>query len=430
VTAETATSTIEAEIERNFRHNALMNVLDGSFFWFSLSFVATSTIVPLWLSRLTDSRPLIGLGSALHIAGWYLPQLFTANWVQRLTRKKVAPVHVGFFSERLPLVLLAPAALLAIRSKTQALIVFFVLYAWSSIGAGFVAVGWQDLYAKVVPRDRRARLFGLINFIGMGGGILTAAAASWLLERFEFPYGYALCFLAAGFLTLVSWLGLALVREPPSVITGPRTTLRQFWRGLPAVLRAHPNFRRFLASQAIVRLGSMATGFLAVYSVQRWRLSDEQAAAYTVAMVAGQALGNLPFGYIGDRWGQKLVYEISQVAWLTALVLALVAPGPWWFYAVFALAGISFSGSYQSGVMIGMEFSSPEERPTFIGLNSTVAGIAAGVAPLLGGWLAGAFGYQALFAATLLISGGGLASLHWLVTEPRRETDSALTPAE
>ena len=424
MTAEVTESSLDHEIERNFRHNAFANFLDGSFFWFSLSFIATNTIVPLWISRLTDSKLLIGLGPALHVAGWYLPQLFTANWVHRLPRKKVAPVRVGFFTERLPLLLLAPAALLATRSKPLALVAFFFLFGWSSIGAGAVAVGWQDLFAKVIPRDRRARLFGLTNFIGMGGGVLTAAAASWLLEHFSFPYGYALCFAAAGVLTLVSWLGLALVREPPSSITGARVSLPEYWRRLPALLRAQPNFQRYLSSQAIVRLGGMASGFLAVYAVQRWQLPDEQAAIFTVAMVAGQALSNVPYGFLGDRFGQKLVLEISTVAWLAALVLALLATAPWWFYFVFALAGASMTGSYQSGVMIGMEFSSAEERPTFIGLNSTVAGIAAGVAPMLGGWLAASLGYQPLFIATIIVAAVGLASLHWLVVEPRRQIES------
>ena len=423
MTQEAMPASVEREVERHFRHNAIVNVLDGSFFWFSLSFIATNTIIPLWVSRLTDSSLLIGLASALHVAGWYLPQLFTANWVQRLERKKVAPVHVGLFTERLPVLLMAPAALLAIRSKTLALVAFFALYAWLSVGAGAVAVGWQDMFAKVIPRDRRARLFGLTNFIGMGGGVLTAAAASWFLEHYRFPIGYALCFGAAGALTLVSWAGLALVREPRQPSLGPAISQREYWRRLPAVLRAHPNFQRFLLSQAIVRLSTMATGFLAVYAVQRWQLPDEQAGIFTVAMVTGQALSNLPFGYIGDRVGQKLVLELSTVIWVVAVAVALLARGPAWYYAVFALTGASFAGSYQSGVMIGMEFSSPEERPTFIGLNSTVAGVAAGVAPMLGGWLAAAFGYQALFIVTIGVAIGGLASLHWLVQEPRQHAE-------
>ncbi len=423
--SQTTAPSIEQEIERNFRHNAIVNLLDGAFFWFSLSFVAANTIIPLWVSHLTDSTVLIGLASAVHVAGWYLPQLFTANWVQRLERKKVAPVNVGFFSERLPIVLMGPAALLATRSLTLALVVFFVLYTWASLGGGAVAVGWQDMLAKVIPRDRRARLFGLTNFIGMGGGVLTAAIASWFLKQYDFPYGYALCFAAAGVLTLGSWTGLALVREPRQASTAPAISQREYWRRLPAIVDAHPNFRRYLSSQAVLRLSTMATGFLAVYAVQRWQLPDEQAGAFTIAMVAGQALGNLPFGFIGDRWGQKLVMELSAAAWILGLAIALVAYSPAWFYAVFALMGASFAGSYQSGVMIGMEFSSPEMRPTFIGLNSTVSGIAAGIAPLIGGWLAAVMGYQALFGAALFTALVGLASLHWLVREPRQYVESA-----
>ena len=300
-----------------------------------------------------------------------------------------------------------------------------MLYAWSSLGAGAVAVGWQDMLAKVIPRDRRARLFGFTNFIGMSGGVVTAMIASWFLEQYDFPYGYALCFAAAGLLTLVSWVSLALVREPRQPSTAPAISQLEYWQGLPAVLSAHRNFRRFLASQAVLHLSTMAAGFLAVYAVQRWRLPDGQAGIFTIAMVAGQALGNIPFGFVGDRWGQKLVLELSTAAWVLGVAIALLAPSPAWFYAVFALTGASFAGSYQSGVMIGMEFSSPEMRPTFIGLNSTISGVAAAIAPLIGGWLAAAMGYLPLFAVALVTGIVGLASLHWLVQEPRQVVESA-----
>ncbi|MCK4470759.1 MAG: MFS transporter, partial [Anaerolineae bacterium] len=62
----------------------------------------------------------------------------------------------------------------------------------------------------------------------------------------------------------------------------------------------------------------------------------------------------------------------------------------------------------------------PDVRPTYIGLNNTVGGVAAGLAPLFGGWLAGAAGYRVLFAVAFVIGLAGFALLHWSVREPRR----------
>ena len=420
-----ADSDFARQVERNYQYNAVVNWLDGTFFWFGYSFIATRTILPLYVSHFTDSKLLIGLLSVLAASGWFLPQLFTANWVQRLPRKKVTVVHLGLFTERLPVFLMVPAAWLSIRSPNLALAVFFVLFAWHVIGAGAVAVGWQDMLAKIIPPGRRGRFFGITNFGGTATGVLGAAAAAWLLDRYDFPYGYMLCFATAAVLIFISWIFLALTREPAQVSQEPVISQREYWHRLPTILRADLNFRRYLLSQAVVALGGMAVGFLAIYAVQRWQLPDSQAGRFTASMLAGQALSNLVCGVLADRKGHKLVLELSALTGTLAVGLASLAPAPAWFHLVFALIGAAAAGSMLSGIMITFEFSTPDIRPTYIGLSNTMSGIASGVAPVLGGWLAGAMGYRGLFTVAFVIGLAGLALLHWSVREPRQVSVAA-----
>ena len=49
----------ERQVERNFRWNAVVNFLDGSFFWFGTSFIAPTTILPLYVSHFTDNKIVI-----------------------------------------------------------------------------------------------------------------------------------------------------------------------------------------------------------------------------------------------------------------------------------------------------------------------------------------------------------------------------------
>ena len=415
-----ADSDFEQEVERHYPHNAVVGVLDGTFFWFGASFIATRTILPLYVSHFTDSELAIGLLSMLASGGWLLPQLFTANWVQRLPRKKVGVVHVGLFTERLPVILMAPACLLATRSPTLALVLFFVLFAWHVMGAGAVAVSWQDMLAKIIPLDRRGKFFGITNFGGTATGVLGAVVAAWLLDRYAFPYGYVLCFAAAAALIFTSWIFLSLTREPAQVSQEPVISQREYWRRLPAILRTDPNFRRYLLSQVVISVGGMAVGFLTVYAVQRWQLPDGQAGSFTASMLIGQALSNLLFGALADRKGHKLVLELSTLLGALAVGLASLVPTPAWFHVVFALTGAAMAGFMLSGIMIVFEFSNPNVRPTYIGLNNTVSGAVAAVAPMIGGWLAGAVGYRALFAVAFLIGLAGFALLHWTVREPRQ----------
>jgi MFS family permease len=101
-----------------------------------------------------------------------------------------------------------------------------------------------------------------------------------------------------------------------------------------------------------------------------------------------------------------------------SILLVFLAPTPGWFYVAFALRGASFAGLFLS-MMFVLEFCLPVVRPTYIGLSSTVAGTASGLAPLLGGLLASVFGYPTLFAITLVVALVAFAMLRWLVREPR-----------
>jgi MFS family permease len=409
-----------SQIEQHYRHNFIVNVLDGTFFWAGSSFIASTTILPAYVSRLTDSTLLIGLLSMIGSMGWLLPQLFTANRVQRLPRKKVWPVRIGLFTERLPVVLLTLSVLLVPAHPIWALVAFYLCYTWHVVGAGLVAVAWQAMVGKVIPDDRRGKFLGLTNFLGTATGVAGSAGAIWVLDRYGFPRGYLWSFAAGAAMIVASWISLALTREPAHEPEGERLSQQEYLRQLPAVLRRDPNFGRYLLSQVVAALGGMAGGFLTVYAIGRWDLPDGQAGAYTATMLIGQAVSNLVFGPLADRKGHKVVLELSTLLGGLAVGLAALAPAPAWFYAVFALAGAQTAGYLLSGLMIALEFCPEPQRPTYIGLNNTIRGVAYGMAPLLGGWIAGTAGYPPLFGAAAVVSIVALGLLHWWVHEPRK----------
>src|ERR1035437_7019048 len=100
----------QKEITRNYRFNFVVNSLDGASYWFGYSFIAPAIILPLYISHFTSNPLIIGLIPFINTGGFLLPQLFTANFVERAPRKKWFPVNLGFFLERLPVLLLAPTA--------------------------------------------------------------------------------------------------------------------------------------------------------------------------------------------------------------------------------------------------------------------------------------------------------------------------------
>jgi hypothetical protein len=161
---------VEAQRDRDYRWNFAVNLLDGAAFWFGLSFASSSTIVPLFISKLSDATWPLAAIAVLGQGGWYLPQLFTARNVERLSRKKPVVVNLGFFLERLPMWLLIVAAIVARETPGLSLALLLVAFGWHVIGAGIVATAWQELIARCFPVERRGRFLGLTTFIGTGMG--------------------------------------------------------------------------------------------------------------------------------------------------------------------------------------------------------------------------------------------------------------------
>ena len=409
---------IAAEQARNYRWNFTFNLLDGAFFWFGLSFISDSTIVPLFISKLTDSPLPLGIAAVISQASWFLPQLFTAKDVERLARKKPVVVSLGFFVERVPTWLSVVAAMLAGRAPTLALVLFLLAFAWRGLGGGVVATAWQDLIARCFPVNRRGRFWGLASFVGTGAGTLGSALSAWLLATFVFPTNFVYTFLVAAVFINLSWVFLAQTREPVQPVNVARQSNREFLSQLPELLRRDHNFRRFLIARLLLALGEMGKGFITVAALRRWDVPDSMVGAYTAAALLGQTGGNLAFGLLADRFGHKLCLELGALASLSAFTLAWLSPVPQGYYAVFALLGIAVSAVIISGILIVMEFCEPARRPTFTGLANTSIGLAGTVGPLLGVWLA-SLSYNGLFILSAALNLAGLIAMRGWVREPR-----------
>ena len=163
----------------------------------------------------------------------------------------------------------------------------------------------------------------------------------------------------------------------------------------------------------------MGLGFVTVAAIQRLDVSDGTVALYTVALLAGQTASNLLSGWLADRIGHKLLLEAAGLAAATAFVLAWLSPPAIWYYVIFALLGASIGATIVSGTLISMEFSAPEQRPTYMGIANTTVGLSGAFAPLLGAGLARITSYDWMFFASAILSLVAVVALHWLVHDPR-----------
>ncbi len=409
---------VEAEMWRNYNWNFSVNVIDGSFFLLAQSLMSPTTILPFFVSRLTDNPFYFGLLAVLANGGWFFPQLFTAGPIERTARKKPWLINLGFFLERMPLVLLTATTFLAVRSPAWALALFLLAFAIYNLGAGVIAPAWQDLLAVCFPATRRGRLMGVTMFVGGIAGALGAVGSSRILDTIAFPRNFLILFALATILMFLGWAVLALTREPVRQVPRNAENRLRLWTRLGRILRRDQNFRRFLIARGLLAVGGMGVAFVTASAVSKWDVSGGTVGNYTVAFLVGQSASNLLFGLLADRKGHKVSLLLGGLAASIGYVIAGTATLPLLYYLVFVLLGVYFSATFVSGLMIVLEFVGPEQRPTYVGITNSIIGAINVVIPLAGSWLA-TISYTYLFALSAAASLLGVLLMAVWVADPR-----------
>ncbi|MGA1199660.1 MAG: hypothetical protein ACO36I_24455, partial [Candidatus Latescibacterota bacterium] len=68
---------------KDARFNFVVVLLIGIILCFGTAFMVPTSVLPVFIKRYTSSDTIVGLASALHRAGWHLPQLFVASYLER-----------------------------------------------------------------------------------------------------------------------------------------------------------------------------------------------------------------------------------------------------------------------------------------------------------------------------------------------------------
>lgn len=404
----------------NERWNFWVNILDLSFITLGSALVSRETVMPLLVSRLTDSNIAIGAISSVFTLGLLLPQLFVANFSERLVRKKPFVMVLGGLGERLPFLLIGVAVWVFGRSHPGiALAAFFFFLAASAVCNGIATPAWFDMIAKVIRVERRGLFSGLSHSMGAGMAALSAAGVGLILGRVSFPRNFAILFALSFVAAAISWGGLALNREPDSPSIKPRVTHREYFRRLPSLLRSDRNYRRFLVFESLIHVGAMANGFFMVGAVRRFGVDSTWVGVYTGSLAATQALMYLVWGGIADRFGHKTVLVCGASALVLGNIVGFFAQSPFLYTVSFIGMGLFLAAEMVSRMNITLEFCKPEDRPTFIGITNTVVAPSVAIAPIIGGVIAGLLGYRGLIglgAGVLLIAVAGMV---FAVSDPR-----------
>lgn len=393
-----------------YRRNFVYFLIDSILFAVAMGLLGTTTVIPDFVRRLTDSEILIGLSGNVFTIGFTLPQLFIARYIVGSARKKW-----WFVGPNIPVrfVILLFAGLVFWLGQEKAgfiLLAFFICYSIAAIGDGVVGVPWADLVGTSLDNRWRARMFGLSAAIS---GVVMLLVTPWIGNVLGeggpgFPNNYAILFAASGLVFVISILPGLLIHElPGGKVVEKRPFLGEFLPELGALLRDDGPFRAFIVARVFTSLLLMSAPFYIGFATVGLGLSSEVAVPVLLAMqTVGSILGSLLYAWLGAR--NNLLY--MQLALVSAALLpffALLAGvvGAWALYVGFLVSGLAAgSNLFLSFLNWLVGYASADQRPIYVGLSNTVTAVISFVTPFIAGTIAQQFGYQPLFVVSLAMA--------------------------
>jgi len=300
------------------------------------------------------------------------------------------------------------------------LIAAFILLTWQGLGGGFTANPWTSMISKIIPPENRGTFFGtqaaVANLFISG----SAIAAGYVLDRYNAPVNFAICFFIAAFFFTVSWFALALTREPTDTKKIIDEHPTPFWQGASRILKRDANFNWFLVARTLSQFATMGFAFYIVYALRHFQMNEITAGFLTATLTISQTVANVSMGWLGDKIGHRAMLIIGAVAATLSSLLAWFAPSLAWFFPIFVLTGFANVSIWTNGMTMTVDFSGEEERPFYIGLAQTLTAPATMIAPLIGGWVADTQGFDVTFALSTILSLVMMSILVFIIKEPRK----------
>ena len=425
-----AQSPSQTELDRFARQNLRRNfaALAGVFGMFQagLSFASFTTVLPALAVRLGASNAAIGLIPAIQMVGWSLPGILVANYVEGLNRKLPHVIRYTVF-ERLPLALMAIVVFLFAASNPIATLIFlFLSLAMMSLVGGIVLPAWFGIITKIVPVNIRGRFFAWTNTIGAGLGLLASAAVGFLINSFSYPLSYVSCLAFASACLWIGFVFLFRVREPELRTDRVSASLREYIARLPTILRGDVDLSRFLVARLVASLGTMAVGFYAVYALNDLKLAEWQMGAFNFILFGdSNGIKRCIWNASGPLWPQDSHHGRhwkpgDRKPCRRPIVRDLVVD-----ISCLCRCWRDLRDMGVSVFNILLEYAPSGQQPTYTALAGLLLAPTTFAAPIIGGLIADAVGYQVMFWLSDCPLITSCVSLHLLRTRPARSAGRA-----
>ncbi len=301
-----------------------------------------------------------------------------------------------------------------------ALLLLLFAKSWHYLFASMMLIGvsnslvsvWSTLVAESSPKDRMGFVYSVMGACYTGAGLIGTLGAGYIADQFGYNAVYVAATVLAFAGLMLVWLKLPETRSEPPTRVEWRKTLASYARAL----NPPKGLRGFYVAMGLDLLAfSMGTRLLSGMLNSEYGYTPWMIGLYTAAMTLTQAGAQIPLGRLADRFGYGKFMAISQ--FLASIMLAMMLLSKDLVVVVaanllFGVANAFWIPAEQAWIADNVD---PGQRAQAIGSYSTFRVLLGLPAPIIGGILFDAYGFNAPIMMNLLFAFiDGVVILIWV----------------
>jgi len=387
--------------------NHIRNILHGFFLTIGTTIAEPSTILPLIVNHFGGSSMLVGFFAALLRGGAVVVQLFAAFQAQ--SYKLMLPYMRRVFFIRFLAWFFIGVAIVVFGEESPNLTLFCIglgLFLFS-FSAGFGAIYFKDIIAKIFSHKFRGKTMAYRQFFSGAGGLLSGALAGWIIHAFEAPYSYGYLFIISSFIMGLGYISFGTIDEPiKEEVTKRENSFKKFLHNSWLTLKEDKDLQIQLKTFLLAYAYLIALPFIILDAQTKIELDGVAIGSLITTQMIGAMLSNFLWGKLSGKGKNKLTANISIVMQIIAILMAFVASSIYEYAFIFFLIGAALDGNRIASGNLILSIAPAQKRPTYVAIQINVVSFGLFFS-ILGGAILHFFSYTVLYSvasAMLFIS--------------------------
>jgi MFS family permease len=383
--------------------NHIRNVLHGFFLSVGTTIAEPSTILPLIVNYFGGSSMLVGFFASLLRGGAIIVQLFAAFQAQ--SYQLMLPYIRRVFLARFIAWFFIGVAIIVFGENSPTFTLFCIglgLFVFS-FSAGFGAIYFKDIVAKIFSHKFRGKTMAYRQFFSAFGGLISGALAGWILQHFDPPQSYGYLFIISSFIMGFGYLSFGGIDEPVKTETTKReNSFKKFLHNSWLILKSDKQLQIQLSTFFLAYGYLLSLPFIILDAKTNINLDGVAIGSLITTQMVGAMLSNFLWGRLSGKGLNKLTANISISLYIIAMIIAFNTHSLFGYMVIFFIVGAAIDGNRIASGNLILILAPAQKRPTYVALQINIISFGLFFS-LLGGTILHFSDYTTLYSTTIFI---------------------------